>query len=90
MPSLEKIILKISEGSKTAPEEIKKLIEEKQDELSGLVSPEGAAYIVGRELGVSLLKETKRELKVKNLGKCTRNGQNFGNITRFLVYGGLP
>jgi ssDNA-binding replication factor A large subunit len=32
-----------------------------------LVSEEGAAYIVGRELGINLLKESKRRLKIKNL-----------------------
>jgi len=64
---LGKLIERISKGSGRSPEEVKKLIEEKQDELSGLVSAEGAAYIVGRELGLSLLKEGRRQLKVKNL-----------------------
>jgi len=65
--SLDKIIEKVIEGSGKKEDEIKKLIEEKQDELSGLVSEEGAAYIVARELGINLLKATKRQLKIKNL-----------------------
>jgi replication factor A1 len=67
MQSLDKLTQSIAEGSGKSPEEVKKLITEKEEELSGLVSAEGAAYIVGRELGVSLLKETERQLKVKNL-----------------------
>lgn len=67
LDSIERIVEKVAESSGRKPEDIKKLIEEKQDELSGLVSEEGAAYIVARELGVSLLKATKRQLKVKNL-----------------------
>ncbi len=67
MTSVEEIVKKIGEKSGKSADEIKKMISEKQDELSGLVSEEGAAYIVGRELGVSLLKETERRLKVKNI-----------------------
>lgn len=67
MFSMEKIIEMISEQTKKPVKEIKKLIEEKQEELSGLVSEEGAAYIIARENGINLLKESKRQLKIKNL-----------------------
>jgi len=67
MFSLENIIEKICEHAKLSKEDVSKLIEEKQEELSGLVSEEGAAYIVARENGINLLKESKRQLKVKNL-----------------------
>lgn len=65
--SLDSIIEKICEQTKMSKAEVKTLIEEKQDELSGLVSEEGAAYIIAREHGINLLKESKRQLKVKNL-----------------------
>jgi replication factor A1 len=68
MYSLKEIIKEVEKVSKLPEEEVKKKIEEKQTELSGLVSLEGAAYIVGKELGVNLLKETrKKELKIKNV-----------------------
>ena len=67
MNSVDEVVNKITEASGKPLEEIKKLIEEKQRELSGLVSEEGAAYMVGRELGVTLLKESDRTLKIKNL-----------------------
>ena len=56
MYSLKDIIQEISKSSGSSESEVKKKIEEKQLELSGLVSAEGAAYIVGKELGVNLLK----------------------------------
>lgn len=68
MYSLKEIVQEIVRVSDLSEEEVNKKIEEKQTELSGLVSSEGAAYIVGKELGVNLLKETKKkELKIKNI-----------------------
>ncbi|MBI2675745.1 MAG: hypothetical protein HYX24_04770 [Candidatus Aenigmarchaeota archaeon] len=62
------IVSKLSDHAKLTTEEIDKMVTEKQEELSGLVSREGAAYIVSRELGLNLIKEeTKRELKIKHL-----------------------
>ena len=67
MFSLEEIVDKICEHTTMSQKKVQKLIEEKEDELSGLVSKEGAAYIVARELGISLLRESKKQLKVKSL-----------------------
>jgi len=58
---------KISKHSNMPEEKVRKLIEEKEEELSGLVSKEGAAYIVARETGLSLIKETKRRLKIGSI-----------------------
>ncbi|MFH1445047.1 MAG: DUF2240 family protein [Nanoarchaeota archaeon] len=78
--SLEKLIEMISKHSSTPSETVNKMIEDKQDELSGLVSEEGAAHIVARELGVNLLKETKRQLKIKNLMSGLRSVDIVGRI----------
>lgn len=67
MLSTEELVKEISGKSGKNGEEVKKLIKDKQVELSGLVSEEGAAYIVGRELGVELIRDTRRELKIKNI-----------------------
>jgi replication factor A1 len=67
MFSIEEIVEKICEHTQMSQKKVLQLIEEKEDELSGLVSREGAAYIVAREFGISLLKESKRQLKVKSL-----------------------
>jgi replication factor A1 len=80
MFSLKQIVEEIAKKSEMSEKEINKMIEEKQTELSGLVSPEGAAYIVGKELGVNLLKETKRELKIKNIVSGMRSVDVTGRV----------
>jgi replication factor A1 len=67
MLSAKELVKEISDKSGKDESELTKLIKEKQTELSGLVSEEGAAYIVGRELGVELIRDTKRQLKIKNV-----------------------
>lgn len=66
LPASELIDM-IFQETKKPKEEVKKLIEEKLTELSGLVSEEGAAYIVARELGLNLLASARRQLKIANL-----------------------
>src|SRR3989338_6867593 len=67
MLGFEGLIQKICEHANLTEEKVRELIQEKRNELSGLVSEEGAAYIVGRELGLNLLKDEKRLLKVGNV-----------------------
>jgi replication factor A1 len=80
--SVEKIIEKICEQTKLSTKEVKNMIEEKQDELSGLVSEEGAAYIVAREHGINLLKDSNRQLKVKNLLSGLRSVELVARVVR--------
>ncbi|MBU1934631.1 Holliday junction branch migration DNA helicase RuvB [Patescibacteria group bacterium] len=54
MLSLDELVREIATKSETTEDDVKRMIEEKQDELSGLVSEEGAAYIVAREMGVNI------------------------------------
>ena len=67
MQEFDQLIERICKDSGKEKSDIEKLIFDKQDELSGLVSKEGAAYIVGRELGVNLIKEGRKEFKIKNI-----------------------
>ena len=67
MFSIEAMVEKLVEHSKIDPVKVRGMISEKKDELSGLVSEEGAAYIVARELGLNMIRETRKQLKVKNL-----------------------
>ena len=82
MDSAEGLVKEIAKKAGKPEGEVRKLIEEKQTELSGLVSTEGAAYIVGRELGVSLLKESSRQLKARNIIPGMRSVDFLGRITR--------
>jgi hypothetical protein len=54
---IDDLIKKISSESGLSEEDIRKRVSEKIDELSGLISENGAAQIVAKELGVALLKE---------------------------------
>lgn len=69
----EEIILKIMEKSKLSREEIDKRIGAKQSELAGLVSKDGAAYIIAREIGLDLFNKVKRRLQIKNVIGGIRN-----------------
>ncbi len=67
MDSLSELINKIAEKTNLSKEEIEEKIEEKLVELSYLISREGAAYIVAKELGIDLLEKKDRSLKIKNI-----------------------
>ncbi|MCK4496946.1 MAG: hypothetical protein KAU24_02040 [Candidatus Aenigmarchaeota archaeon] len=82
MLPIEKVVEKICEHSKLDEDKVRKMIEEKVVELSELVSHEGAAYIVARELGLSLLKESRRQFKVRNLVSGLRSVDLVARIMR--------
>ncbi|MFH1473750.1 MAG: DUF2240 family protein [Candidatus Aenigmatarchaeota archaeon] len=66
----EIILQKIIEKGSLSKEETEKRIIEKQEELSNLVSKEGAAYIIAKEMGIELFPEktqTERRLEIKNI-----------------------
>lgn len=70
---LESIIKMMVESSEKSKELIEEKIIDKQRELSGLVSREGAAYIVAKEMGLDLLESKKRRLEIKNIIPGIRN-----------------
>jgi len=61
------IFKKIIEKTGLKEEEVQKKIIEKQKELSNLISKEGAAYIIAKELGLDIFPKTKRRLEIKNV-----------------------
>jgi ssDNA-binding replication factor A large subunit len=82
MFSLEAMVEKISEHASMEPAKVRQLISEKQDELSGLVSEEGAAYIVARELGLNMIRETRKQLKVKSIVSGLRSVDLVARVAR--------
>lgn len=65
--NLEEIVKKIVENTDLDVSKVKNMIKEKETEFSGLISPEGAAHIVAKELGLNLLERTSKELKIENI-----------------------
>lgn len=57
---------KIIEATKMAPKELDDKIKAKLEQLSGLISEEGAAHIIANEMGVNLM-QTQGVLKIKTL-----------------------
>ena len=57
---------KILENTDLTEEQLSDKIKEKLDQLSGLISEEGAAHIIANELGVKLL-QTSGKLEIKNI-----------------------
>lgn len=54
-------------------DDIEKKVEEKQKELSGLISREGALYIIAKEAGIDILKQPKKTVQIKDLTADVRN-----------------
>ncbi len=64
---MDEIIQKITAATGLGLEEIERRIVEKQRELSNLVSREGAAYIVAKDLGMDLATRQQPKLEIKGL-----------------------
>ena len=61
------VLQKIIEKTGWNDEQANSKITEKQRELSNLISKEGAAYIIAKELGLDLIPKTKRRLEIRNV-----------------------
>lgn len=76
------LVQKIIEKTGFTNEEVNQKILEKQQELSNLVSKEGAAYIVAKELGLDIFPRVKRRLEIKNVIPKIRNLNLSGRIVK--------
>ena len=63
----DKIIEKIKEKTGLSQEDIEAKIKQKMEDLSGLISKEGAAHIIANENSVKVFEEGSRELKIRNI-----------------------
>jgi len=64
---IENIIERIKNEKGLSDAEINQMIEKKIEQLSGLVSREGAAHIVANELGVKLFEPVEGRIQIKNV-----------------------
>lgn len=77
---LNELVKKISSESGLEEEDIMRRIEDKKEELSGLISDEGAAYIVAKELGVAIIKQER--LDIAHVIPGMQNVDVVGKITK--------
>ncbi|TFG14564.1 MAG: DUF2240 family protein [Promethearchaeota archaeon] len=80
----EAYITKIIEETGLTRNEIKNMVEDKKNELKGLISEEGALFIIAKELGVDVKHENKELLKdiEINISDITPNMKNITLIGR--------
>jgi len=77
----EEIVQRIQEHASISDEDLSAKIKSKMDQLSGLISKEGAAYIVANDLGVKLV-QTSGLVKIKNIVGEMRNVETAGKVMR--------
>lgn len=65
--SVEQITNKVIQTGKISKNEFLNLVQKKKQEFEGLVSDEGAAFIVANELGVKLIDTNKEFIKIKDI-----------------------
>jgi len=80
MLTLEEILSELEKNTKFSRKQLYERIKKKHEELSGLVSIEGAAHLVARDLGVSILIPEKRALKIKDIVSGMKNINLKGRI----------
>ncbi len=82
MLSYEEIVSKIIESTKIERSVLEQKIKEKIDEFNNLVSEEGAAYIIAKELGVQLISvdHSKESVEIKNLVGGLKNVSVVGRV----------
>ncbi|MBC8494996.1 hypothetical protein H8D36_02480 [archaeon] len=78
---LADIKAKIKEQSSLSEDEVNQKIKAKLDQLSGLISEEGAAHIIANELGVKLIIPGEK-LKLKSILPGMKNIEVTGKVTR--------
>jgi replication factor A1 len=78
--AIEDIVDEISKQSKVSKDEIFSLVDKKYEELSGLVTKEGAAYLVAKDLGVYLKDFAIRGLQIKNILHGMKNINVIGRV----------
>tara|TARA_Y100000310_G_C20701769_1_gene830625 strand:- start:4634 stop:5773 length:1140 start_codon:yes stop_codon:yes gene_type:complete len=79
---LEDVIAKIKEKAGISEEEINTKIKTKLDQLSGLISKEGAAHIIANELGVKVIEQVSGKLQIKNILPGMRSVETVGKVTQ--------
>ncbi|MFA6461500.1 MAG: OB-fold nucleic acid binding domain-containing protein [Candidatus Woesearchaeota archaeon] len=73
---------KLIKSNKITPRELDERIKKKINDLSGLISEEGAAHILANELGVELFNSNSSRLKIKEVYAGMRDVTTLGKVVR--------
>jgi ssDNA-binding replication factor A large subunit len=77
---LPTLIQKIKEKTDMSDADIEAKIKEKMDQLSGLISREGAAHIIANENGVVIMPQNQGRLEIKNVLAGMRSVEVVGKV----------
>ena len=78
---LEEIVNQLERQSDISRKELMEMVNKKQRNMSGLVSPEGAAYLVARDLGI-MISDSARRIDIKNVISGMKKVNIIGRIFR--------
>lgn len=78
----EDVIAKIKEKSGLPDSDIENKISQKLEQLSGLISKEGAAHIIANELGIKLFEQASGKLQIKNILAGMRSVETVGKVVQ--------
>lgn len=76
----EDVIAKIKEKSGLSDSDIESKIKQKLEQLSGLISKEGAAHIIANELGVKIFDRVSGRLQIKHILAGMRDVETVGKV----------
>ncbi|MDP3698208.1 MAG: OB-fold nucleic acid binding domain-containing protein [Nanoarchaeota archaeon] len=79
---LAEIKQKILASDKLGSDELELKLKAKINELSGLISEEGAAHIIANELGIEIVSTTQKKLKIKEIYSGMRSVTTVGKVVR--------
>ncbi len=79
---LAELKLKVVQGGKLTATELEERIKVKINELSGLVSEEGATHIIANELGIELITISQTKLKIKEIYGGMKNVSTVGKVVQ--------
>lgn len=80
--SLEEVLNELKKQADVPKEELIEKINKKYEQLSGLITKEGAAHLIARELGINLPKKKINQLQIKNIVNGMRNVSIIGRIIK--------
>jgi hypothetical protein len=79
--SYPEIVEKITQKTGMSVDEVEELVKQKLDQLSGLISKEGAAHIIANEKGIKLFDQVSGTLKIKSILSGMRGVETVGRVT---------
>ena len=85
MQKSEAYINKIIEGTGLSRKDLQEMVEKKKEELKGLISEDGALFIIANELGVDVKDENRKllediDLNVSDIKPDMKNITIFGRM----------